>query len=85
VKSWIRIRIQVKIQKLLRLKIEQWGAVDAHNEAWRLTMEAWRLTMEAWRLTMEAWGITMEAWRLTVEAWRLKMKSFPSLLRGAGW
>jgi hypothetical protein len=30
-KSWIRIRNKAKIQKLLRLKIEQWMAVDAHK------------------------------------------------------
>jgi hypothetical protein len=32
-KSWIRIRIRIKdrIQKLKRLKIEPWRAVDAHK------------------------------------------------------
>jgi hypothetical protein len=39
VKSWIRIRIINKIQKLSGLKIEPWT----------LTMEAWRLKMEPWR------------------------------------
>jgi hypothetical protein len=37
VKSWIRIRIKAKIQKLSR------RAVDAHKEAWRLKMEPWRI------------------------------------------
>jgi hypothetical protein len=40
VKSWIQIRIKVKIQKLSRLKIEPWT----------LTKEAWRLKMEPWRV-----------------------------------
>jgi hypothetical protein len=38
--SWVRIRIKVKIQELLRLKME-WKAVKM--EAWRLKMEAWRV------------------------------------------
>jgi hypothetical protein len=32
-KSWICIRIKVKIQKLKKLKIESWRPVDAQNEA----------------------------------------------------
>jgi hypothetical protein len=40
VKSWIQIRIKVRIQKLSRLKIEPWT----------LTKEAWRLKMEPWRV-----------------------------------
>jgi hypothetical protein len=31
VKSWIRIRIKVKIQELSRLNMEPWRAVDAQN------------------------------------------------------
>jgi hypothetical protein len=38
--SWVRIRCKVKIQELLRLKME-WKAVKM--EAWRLKMEAWRV------------------------------------------
>jgi hypothetical protein len=30
-KSWIRIRIQVIIQELHRIKMDQWRAVDAFN------------------------------------------------------
>jgi hypothetical protein len=29
--SWIRIRINIKIQELLRLKMKPWRAVDAQN------------------------------------------------------
>jgi hypothetical protein len=42
VKSWIQIRIKVRIQKLSRLKIEPWT----------LTKEAW-----SWRLKMEPWVV----------------------------
>jgi hypothetical protein len=31
-KSWIQIRIKVKIQELYGLKIECWKSLDAHNE-----------------------------------------------------
>ncbi len=31
VKSWIRIRSKVEIQKLLRLRLEQWRVIDAQN------------------------------------------------------
>jgi hypothetical protein len=41
VKNLIRIRINVKIQKLQRLKTEP---------SWTLTMEAWRLKMEPWKV-----------------------------------
>jgi hypothetical protein len=40
VKSWIQIRIKVRIQKLSRLKIEPRT----------LTKEAWRLKMEPWKV-----------------------------------
>jgi hypothetical protein len=38
VKSWIRIRIEVRIQELQRFKMEPWT----------LTLEAWKLKMELW-------------------------------------
>ncbi len=38
VKIWIKIRIKIKIQKLQRLKIESKRAEDAHED-WMLKME----------------------------------------------
>jgi hypothetical protein len=37
VKSWIRIRIKVKIPEISTLKMEPWRAIELS------TMEAWRL------------------------------------------
>jgi hypothetical protein len=45
VKSWIRIRISIKVktQELQRIKMKLWRALV-------LTMDAWRLRMEPWRV-----------------------------------
>ncbi len=43
VKSWIRIRIRVKILGCL-------GSKWSHGGPWTLTMEAWRLKMKPWKV-----------------------------------
>jgi hypothetical protein len=48
VKSWIRIRINVKTEKLQMLKIEP---------IWTLKMEVWRLTLTRSRIRAPCLGI----------------------------
>jgi hypothetical protein len=44
VKSRIQIRIKIELEKLLMLKMDQWGAVDAHIKTWRLKMLPWKIS-----------------------------------------
>ncbi len=43
------------------------GAVEAHSEAMKLTLEPRWLTLESWRLILDPVKLTLELWGLTLE------------------